>query len=77
MAWIPPGFAHGFYVISDVAEFLYKTTDYWFPEHERSLAWNDPSLAIDWPLEGASLVSDKNAVGALLSEAEVFEASDL
>lgn len=64
-------------MISDVAEFLYKTTDYWFPEHERSLAWNDPSLAIDWPLEGAPLVSDKNAVGALLSEAEVFEASDL
>ena len=72
MAWIPPGFAHGFYVLSEVAEFLYKTTDYWYPEHERSLAWNDPALAIDWPLAGKPLVSDKDAAGALLQEAETF-----
>ena len=72
MAWIPPGFAHGFYVLSEVAEFLYKTTDYWYPEHERSLAWNDPALAIDWPLAGKPLVSDKDAAGALLQEAEKF-----
>ena len=52
MLWIPPGFAHGFLVVSDEAEFLYKTTDYWYPEHERTLLWNDPALAIAWPLDG-------------------------
>ena len=72
MAWIPPGFAHGFYVLSEVAEFLYKTTDYWYPEHERTLAWNDPTLAIDWPLDGEPLVSEKDAIGALLQQAETF-----
>ena len=52
MLWIPPGFAHGFLVVSDTAEFLYKTTDYWYPEHERTLLWNDPALGIAWPLGG-------------------------
>ena len=50
MLWIPPGFAHGFLVLSETAEFLYKTTDYWYPEHERTLLWNDPALGIAWPL---------------------------
>lgn len=71
--WIPEGFAHGFVVTSDTAEFLYKTTDYWAPEFERSILWNDPALAIDWPLNGAEpLLSGKDKVGKLLAEAEVF-----
>lgn len=72
MAWIPPGFAHGFCVTSDSAEFLYKTTDYWYPEHERILLWNDPQLAIDWRLAGAALVATKDANGLRLAEAEIF-----
>ncbi len=60
MAWIPPGFAHGFLVLSEYAEFLYKTTDYYAPEHERSLHWNDPALDIDWPLDGEPLLSAKD-----------------
>ena len=72
MLWIPPGFAHGFVVLSDTAEFLYKTTDYWFPEHERSLCWNDPALAIDWKLQAAPTVSAKDAQGKSLAEAELF-----
>lgn len=71
--WVPPGFAHGFYVTSDSAEFLYKTTDYWHPEHERSLLWNDPALAIDWPLDGDSpQVAAKDAAGRALADAQVF-----
>jgi dTDP-4-dehydrorhamnose 3,5-epimerase len=70
--WIPAGFAHGFVVTSDSAEFLYKTTDYWAPEHERTILWNDPALAIDWPLAGAPLLSGKDQAGKLLAEAEVF-----
>ena len=70
--WIPPGFAHGFVVTSDAAEFLYKTTDYWAPEHERSLLWNDPAIGIEWPLDGAPTLSAKDQVGKLLAEAEVF-----
>lgn len=70
--WIPPGFAHGFLVSSDSAEFLYKTTDYWAPEHERCLLWNDPALAIDWPLQGVPQLSAKDVQGKLLAEAEVF-----
>jgi dTDP-4-dehydrorhamnose 3,5-epimerase len=63
--WVPPGLAHGFVVLSDSAEFLYKTTDYYAPEHERCIAWNDPTLAIQWPaLEGEPLVSAKDAAGA-------------
>ncbi|MGN6087588.1 dTDP-4-dehydrorhamnose 3,5-epimerase [Trinickia sp.] len=72
--WVPPGFAHGFYVTSDSAEFLYKTTDYWYPEHERSLLWNDPALAIAWPLDcTAPQVAAKDAAGRVLADAEVFE----
>lgn len=72
MFWIPEGFAHGFVVLSDTAEFLYKTTDYWAPEHERSLAWNDPALGIDWQVEGQPMLSGKDQLGKLLSDAEVF-----
>ena len=71
--WVPPGFAHGFVVTSDVAECLYKTTDYWAPEHERSLLWNDPELGIDWPLSGPPILSGKDAAGMPLAQAEVFE----
>ena len=72
MAWIPPGFAHGFCVTSDSAEFLYKTTDYWSPAHERTLLWNDPQLAIPWPLSGEPLLAAKDKTGTLLAEAETF-----
>jgi dTDP-4-dehydrorhamnose 3,5-epimerase len=72
MFWIPEGFAHGFVVLSDSAEFLYKTTDYWCPEFERCVAWNDAQLAIDWQLQEAPLVSAKDAQGKSLGEAELF-----
>lgn len=72
MAWIPPGFAHGFVVTSDTAEFLYKTTDYWAPQFERSLLWNDPALGIDWPLSGEPVIAAKDAAGLPLSRCEVF-----
>jgi len=72
MAWIPPGFAHGFLVVSDFAEFLYKTTDYYAPEHERTLLWNDPVLGIEWPLEGAPLLAAKDRSGMPLREAETY-----
>lgn len=72
--WLPPGMAHGFVVLSEHAEFLYKTTDYWMPEYERCIAWNDPTLAITWPaLNGTPVLSDKDAEGQLFVEAEVFE----
>ena len=70
--WIPPGFAHGFYVLSDSADFLYKTTDYYAPEFERSLVWNDPKIAIAWPLDMQPIVSAKDAQGMSLTDAEVF-----
>ena len=70
--WVPPGFAHGFVVTSESAEFLYKTTDYWYPEHERSLLWSDPTVAIQWPLDTAPLLAAKDAAGRLLAEADVF-----
>jgi len=69
MVWVPPGLAHGFLVISDHAEVLYKTTDYWHPEFERSLAWNDPALKIAWPVDVEPLLSAKDKVGQLLSDA--------
>jgi dTDP-4-dehydrorhamnose 3,5-epimerase len=72
MLWIPPGFAHGFVVISDYAEFLYKTTDYWAPEYERTIIWNDPDLAIAWPISGAPTLAAKDASARRLSEADVF-----
>lgn len=70
--WIPPGFAHGFLVMSDKAEFLYKTTDYWAPEHERCLMWNDPDVGIDWPLMEAPILSAKDQLGKRIDVAETF-----
>ncbi|MCK6395026.1 dTDP-4-dehydrorhamnose 3,5-epimerase [Zoogloea sp.] len=70
--WIPPGFAHGFLVTSDSADFLYKTTDYYAPEHERSLAWNDPDVGVAWPLDAAPLLSAKDVAGKPLGECETF-----
>ena len=72
MAWIPPGFAHGFLVTSDSAEFLYKTTDYYSPAHERTLLWNDPQLAIPWPLDGEPLLAAKDKAGTPLALAASF-----
>ena len=73
MLWIPPGFAHGFHVLSEIAQVLYKTTDYYAPEHERTVMWNDPNLKIDWKLNGEPIVSAKDQRGALLRDAETFE----
>ena len=70
--WIPEGFAHGFLVLSDVAEFIYKTTDYWAPEHERTIIWNDPNLAINWKNDVEPALSGKDAKGFLLANAELF-----
>lgn len=70
--WIPEGFAHGFVVTSDSAEFLYKTTDYWAPEHERCIAWNDPAIGIEWPITGSPILSGKDQNGMSLADAEVF-----
>lgn len=70
--WVPPGFAHGFVVLSESADFLYKTTDYYAPEHERCIAWNDPQLGIRWPYEGEPRLSAKDAQGLALAAAEVF-----
>jgi dTDP-4-dehydrorhamnose 3,5-epimerase len=70
--WIPPGFAHGFVVTSEHAEVQYKNTDYWAPEYERAVLWNDPALAIDWPLTGAPILSGKDSQGKLLADAEAF-----
>ena len=70
--WVPPGFAHGFVVLSESADFLYKTTDYYAPAHERCIAWNDPQIGIDWPLDGAPLLSAKDAQGVSLAEAEAY-----
>jgi dTDP-4-dehydrorhamnose 3,5-epimerase len=72
IAWIPPGFAHGFLVLSDYAEVLYKTTDYYAPRHERSLLWNDPALGIRWPLRGAPVLSARDADAPPLAKAELF-----
>ena len=71
--WIPEGFAHGFLVTSNKAEFLYKTTDYYAPEHERCIRWDDAEIAIEWPITGEPTVSDKDALGVQLNEADVFE----
>ena len=72
MLYIPPGFAHGFLVVSDVAEFLYKTTDYWYPEHERTLLWNDPALGIAWPAGIVPALAPKDAAGVPLAAAECY-----
>ena len=71
--WIPPGFAHGFVVLSDQAHFLYKTTDCYAPEHERSLFWNDPNVAIEWPIDSDPILAAKDANAPRLADAEVFE----
>jgi dTDP-4-dehydrorhamnose 3,5-epimerase len=70
--WIPVGFAHGFLVLSDIADVLYKTTDYYAPEHERCLIWNDPQVAINWPLEGEPLLSARDQLGVSFDNIEVF-----
>jgi dTDP-4-dehydrorhamnose 3,5-epimerase len=72
MLWVPAGFAHGFLVMSEHAEVQYKTTDYYAPEHERTLLWNDPALAISWPLAGEPVMTDKDRRGTLLASAETF-----
>jgi dTDP-4-dehydrorhamnose 3,5-epimerase len=78
LLWVPPGFGHGFMVLSDTADFLYKTTDYWYPEHDRNLAWNDPELAIAWPLsrlnlpDGQPSLAAKDAAAPRLAGAEVY-----
>ena len=72
MLWVPAGVAHGFLTMSDHAEFLYKTTDYWYPEHERTLLWNDPALGIAWPLSAAPVLTRKDAAGTPLAQADVY-----
>ena len=73
--WIPPGFAHGFLVLSESADFLYKATDWYAPEHERSIAWDDPAIGVEWPLQdiGTPLLSDKDRAAPALAQAEVFD----
>jgi dTDP-4-dehydrorhamnose 3,5-epimerase len=71
--WVPPGFGHAFPVLSEVADVLYKTTDYWLGEHERSILWSDPAIGIGWPLWGTAVLSGKDAVAPLLARAEVFD----
>ena len=77
--WVPPGFAHGYYVLSEWAEFLYKATDYYAPEWERGILWNDPAIGIDWPLiEGVlPILSDKDTAAPLLAAAEVYQIGGL
>lgn len=70
--WVPEGFAHGFVVLSETAEFVYKTTNYYAPEHERAILWNDPQIGIDWPYNGQPVLSGKDSLGKLLSEADVY-----
>jgi dTDP-4-dehydrorhamnose 3,5-epimerase len=70
--WVPEGFGHAFVVLSDVAEFLYRTTDYYAPRHERCIIWDDPDIGIDWPIDFAPILSDKDAKGLLLRDAEVY-----
>ena len=73
--WIPPGFAHGFLVLSESADFLYKASDWYAPEHERGIAWNDPAIGVEWPLDaiGEPLLSDKDRAAPPLAQAEVFD----
>lgn len=73
MLWVPPGFAHGFVTLSETCEFLYKTTDYWYPEFERSLLWNDPTIGINWPHAGAPQLAAKDAAGKNFQDADIFE----
>jgi dTDP-4-dehydrorhamnose 3,5-epimerase len=71
--WIPPGFAHGFLVTSESAEFLYKTTDFWYPEHERSLLWCDPTVGVQWPVSAEPKLAKKDAAGKVFAEADYFD----
>ena len=71
--WVPAGFAHGFVVLSESAQFLYKTTDYWYQAHERSIVWNDPEIGIDWPIDFEPLLAAKDAAGKHLSEADCLK----
>jgi dTDP-4-dehydrorhamnose 3,5-epimerase len=71
--WVPPGFAHGFVVLSERAHFLYKTTDYWYPEHERSLLWNDSTVGIEWPIDFAPQLAAKDAIAKTLQDAELYD----
>ena len=71
--WVPPGFAHGFYTVSETADFQYKTSDTYYPEYERTLIWNDPILGIEWPLNRDPIISDKDKVGKLLNECEKYK----
>jgi dTDP-4-dehydrorhamnose 3,5-epimerase len=71
--WVPPGFGHAFLVLSESADVLYKTTDYWFGEHDRAILWSDPAIGIRWPLAGAPIVSDKDAAAPRLERAELFD----
>ncbi|MES2356543.1 MAG: dTDP-4-dehydrorhamnose 3,5-epimerase [Pseudomonadota bacterium] len=73
MVWVPPGFAHGFLVTSEMAEVLYKTTDYWAPQHERSILWNDQDIGVPWPLDSEPTLSAKDMDGKLLRDAEVYD----
>ena len=70
--WIPPGFGHGFVVLSESADFLYKTTDYWIGQHDRTVRWDDPAIGIDWPLQGEPILAAKVAAAPLLAQAETF-----
>jgi dTDP-4-dehydrorhamnose 3,5-epimerase len=72
MLWVPAGFAHGFQALSESADFLYKTTDYWHPRHERTLLWNDAALGIDWPLAGAAVLAPKDAAGTPFAQADCY-----
>ncbi len=71
--WVPPGFGHAFVVLSETADVLYKTTDYWYAEHDRTVRWSDPAIGIRWPLIGAPSLSDKDAAAPLLAQAELFD----
>ncbi len=73
MLWVPPGFAHGFLVMSELADFLYKTTDYWYPQHERTLLWSDAALGIAWPIAGAPILAAKDAAGTPLATAQAYD----
>ena len=70
--WVPPGFAHGFLTLSESADFLYKTTDYWNAKHERTLLWNDAALGIDWPLSAPPVLAAKDAAGTPLAQADCY-----
>ncbi|MDR5732662.1 dTDP-4-dehydrorhamnose 3,5-epimerase [Caballeronia sp. LZ025] len=71
--WVPPGFAHGFVVLTEAAEFLYKTTDFWYPEHERCIRWDDPTIGIEWPIDFEPMLAAKDAAGKAFLDAEVFD----